>query len=98
MEIIESRDGDRVVLRIVGRLDTNTAPQLDSYLKTNVTSDGGLVLDMSELDYVSSAGLRVILATHKVMSNRGGLYVTNVKDTVMEVLEATGFTDVLNME
>lgn len=98
MEIIESRDGSRVVLKIVGRLDTNTSPQLDAYLKTNVTSDGGLVFDMSELDYVSSAGLRVILATHKVMVSRGGLVVTRVKDSVMEVLEATGFTDVLTIE
>ena len=85
MEIIESKDGNKVVLKIVGRLDTNTAPELDSYLKANVTSDAGMVFDLSELDYVSSAGLRVILATHKVMSSRGGLTITKPKDTVMEV-------------
>lgn len=98
MEIIESKDGNKVVLKIVGRLDTNTAPDLDSYLKANVTSDAGMVFDLSELDYVSSAGLRVILATHKVMSSRGGLTITKPKDTVMEVFEATGFSDVLDIQ
>ena len=58
----------------------------------------GLVLDLSELEYISSAGLRVLLAANKLMANHGGMSVRNVQDMVMEVLEATGFTDVLTME
>lgn len=97
MEIRESKEGNRTVLRIVGRLDTATAPDLDSNIRSNQIADG-LVLDLSELEYISSAGLRVLLAANKLMANHGGMSVRNVQDMVMEVLEATGFTDVLTME
>ena len=98
MTITKNASDGTLYITLEGRLDTNTAPELDSYLKANVTSDEGMVFDLSELDYVSSAGLRVILATHKVMSSRGGLVITKPKDTVMEVFEATGFTDVLDIQ
>lgn len=97
MEIAQSKDGSTTVLRISGRLDTNTAPELDAYLKANA-AEGGLELDLSDLDYVSSAGLRVILALHKAMANKGGFRITHTKDAVLEVFEATGFTDVMDIQ
>lgn len=97
MEIVECMDGRNMTLRLVGRLDTNTAPELDARIKTDIAEIDGLTLDMSDLEYVSSAGLRVILSTHKAMSKQGGMKVANVREAVMEVLEATGFTDVLDI-
>ncbi len=98
MEIIEKIEGSKRTLALKGRLDTNTAAELDAAVKTNLEGMDSLVLDMAELEYVSSAGLRVILSTHKVMSKLGGMTLINVGDTVMEVLEATGFVDVINIE
>lgn len=97
MEIKKFDEGDRTVLRIAGRLDTATAPELDSYVKSNQFGKG-LVLDLAYLEYISSAGLRVLLSIDKLMATRGGLTVRNIQDTVMEVLDATGFTDILTIE
>lgn len=97
MEINETKEEGKTVMSVSGRLDTKTAPELEARIKSGDV-DGGLVLDLSDLEYVSSAGLRVILATHKMMVNRGGLIVRNPQDTVMEVLDATGFTDVLDIQ
>ncbi len=98
MEIIEENAGNKRILKLKGKLDTNTAPELDAAVKTNLEGMNGLILDMAELEYISSAGLRVILSTHKIMSKLGGLTLINVGSTVMEVLEATGFVDVINIE
>ena len=97
MEIKKIDEGDRTVLRIAGRLDTATAPELDAYVKSNQFGKG-LVLDLAYLEYISSAGLRVLLSIDKLMATRGGLTVRNIQDTVMEVLDATGFTDILTIE
>ena len=97
MEIEETMEGRGAVLRIAGRIDTRTAPELDSRIRSLEAADG-LTLDLSGVEYVSSAGLRVLLAANKLMANRGGMTVRNVGDAVMEVLEATGFTEVLRIE
>lgn len=98
MEMRDTNEGGRKVLYVSGRLDTKTAPDLEARIKSGDLGEGGLTLDLSELEYVSSAGLRVILATHKMMANHGGLVVRNPQDTVMEVLDATGFTDILDIQ
>lgn len=97
MEIEEIRNGDETTLRIAGRLDTRTAPELDAWFRDDGDRTRRLVLDLSGLEYISSAGLRVVLALHKQMSKRGGLKVSGVADPVMEVLEATGFIDILEI-
>ena len=79
-----------------GRLDTMTAPELEKELKENYDSITGLVLDFKDLEYISSAGLRVLLSAHKALN--GKLVVKNVIDTVMEVFEITGFADILTIE
>ncbi len=97
MEIVEKIEGKKMTLALKGRLDTNSSPELDAAIKTNVEIEE-LILDLADLEYVSSAGLRVILSTHKVMSKKGGMTLINVGETVMEVLEATGFVDVINIQ
>lgn len=96
---IEKKDSE-LTAKIEGRLDTTTAPQLESELADNLKEDTTkLVLDMEELEYVSSAGLRVILSAHKKMAAKGGeLEVCNVKDIIMEVFEITGFADILTIK
>ena len=79
-----------------GRLDTTTAPQLDEFLSNNLMGVNALTLDCANLVYVSSAGLRVLLATHKKM--KGAMKLTNVQELVMEVFEITGFADILTIE
>lgn len=85
-------------LKISGRLDTTTAPQLEAELKQIVGEITELTLDFSELEYMSSAGLRVLLAAQKVMNNQGRMVVKNVNDAIMEVFEMTGFADILTIE
>ncbi len=97
MEIIQSIEGNKMTIALKGRLDTNTSSELDAAIRVMDTSVDSLVLDLAGLEYVSSAGLRVILSTHKMMSKHGGMTVINVGDVVMEVLEATGFVDVINI-
>lgn len=98
MNIIKNAENDTLTIAIEGRLDTNTAPQLESELKASVEGVKKLVLDFTKLEYVSSAGLRVILATQKLMNKQGSMVITNVKPTVMEVFEITGFVDILTIE
>ena len=86
-------------LRIVleGRLDTNTAPQLEAELKTSLSGITELELDFSGLEYISSAGLRVLLAAQKTMSRQGKMTIRNVNETIMEVFEITGFVEILTI-
>lgn len=97
MEIVQSKNGDTTVFKISGRLDIKTAPELDAYIKSNAI-DRGLELDLSELEYISSAGLRVILATYKLMQSKGGMRITHTNDVIMEIFEATSFTDVMDIQ
>ncbi len=98
MTITKTQNGSAYTVAVAGRLDTMTAPQLEAELNGVLGSADSLTLDFSKLDYISSAGLRVLLSAHKVMSAKDGLTVTNVNDIVQEVLDVTGFSDILNIE
>lgn len=98
MKIEKSVKDGRVCYALEGRLDTTTAPELEEALKQGLEGATGLTMDFSKLDYISSAGLRVLLSAHKAMSDKGGMKVTNVNDMVREVFEVTGFSDILDIE
>lgn len=98
MTINKTEDGTTLVLALEGRLDTTTAPELEAVLKESLNGVGALVLDMEGLVYLSSAGLRVILGAQKQMNRQGTMVVRYVNDTIMEVFEVTGFTDILTIE
>ena len=98
MTINKQQNGAALTLALEGRLDTTTAPQLEAELKASLNGAESLILDFSKLDYISSAGLRVLLYAHKAMSGKGGMKVTNVNEIVQEVFEVTGFADVLTVE
>ena len=85
-------------LKIIGRLDTSTAPELEATIDGCVAGIKELVLDCSELEYVSSAGLRVILKAQKLMNAQGNMKLTHVNETIMEVFDITGFLDILTIE
>ena len=94
-----TKTAENGVLRIAleGRLDTNTAPQLEAELKTSLSGITELELDFSGLEYISSAGLRVLLAAQKTMSRQGKMTIRNVNETIMEVFEITGFVEILTI-
>lgn len=98
MEINKQKDGANLTIGLDGRLDTNTAPELENELRDNLSDVTNLVLDLKNLAYLSSAGLRVILGAQKQMNKQGNMTVKNVNETVMEVFEVTGFSDILNIE
>ena len=98
MEIIKEGSGAALTIRLRGRLDTATAPQLEGELKTSLAGVQKLVLDLEELEYISSAGLRVLLSTQKTMKKQGSMVVRHVSPIVMEVFEMTGFSDFLTIE
>ena len=98
MKITKSKENSALTLAINGRLDTNTAPELETELKASLNGIETLVIDMEELAYLSSAGLRVILAAQKQMNKQGRMIIRKVNDMVMEVFEVTGFTDILTIE
>ena len=96
---IEMKKTDaEVVLEVSGRLDTTTAPVLDKTISENVSEDANLVLNLKELVYISSAGLRVLLSAQKRMQKRGSMKLKNVCEEVMEVFEMTGFADILEIQ
>lgn len=98
MTINVEKNNETVVLKIEGRLDTVTAPQLESEIAALSADVKSLVLDMEQLEYVSSAGLRVILSAQKKMSKVGNMKLVSVGEAVMEVFEITGFADILTIE
>ena len=98
MTITKTQNGTDLTLALEGRLDTMTAPDLEAELKKSMDGVETLTLDFSKLDYISSAGLRVLLSAHKLMSAKGGMKVTNVNEIVQEVFEVTGFADILTIE
>jgi len=99
MDIKKSKQNDNLVVSIKGRLDTNTAPELEKSVSDSLSSIKTLTLDLVNLDYISSAGLRVILTLHKTMSAQGAsLVVAHPKDEVMEVFDMTGFSSFLTIE
>ena len=96
--VIGVTDDGCLTLELEGRLDTTTAPELENVIKKGLEGVDRLVLDMEGLAYLSSAGLRVILAAQKQMNRQGTMTVRNVCGTIMEVFEVTGFTDILTIE
>ena len=98
MTITKELNGKDLQIAVEGRLDTVTAPELEAELKASMDAADTLVIDFSKLEYISSAGLRVLLSAHKAMSAKGGLKVTHVNEIVQEVFEVTGFSDVLTIE
>ena len=86
------------VLKVSGRLDTTTAPSLETAVSEVVGTCENLVLDFAGLEYISSAGLRVILKAQKAMAAKGGMKVLHVNETIMEIFEITGFSDILTIE
>ena len=98
MEIIKNVDGELLNIELVGRLDTTTAPELEEVLSTSLNDIKEFVLDFDKLEYISSAGLRVLLSAQKIMNNQGGMKIINVIPEIMEVFEMTGFVDILTIE
>lgn len=98
MTITKSLVGKETTLSLAGRLDTTTAPQLETELKTTLDGVTSLVFDFSALEYISSAGLRVILSAQKVMTKQGAMVIRGANETIMEVFEVTGFIDILTIE
>lgn len=99
MTINSSKKGGRLTISVSGRVDTNTAPEFEKKVKELLPDIREIVFDLKDMEYVSSAGLRVFLSLHKIMNGQGGsMVLTNVGETVMEVFEITGFTDILTIK
>ena len=98
MEIKKTLNGNELLVAVEGRLDTTTAPQLEENVRSSIDGMKSLVFDFEKLGYISSAGLRVLLAMQKIMNKQGSMTIRNVNETVMEVFEVTGFVDILTIE
>ena len=98
MDMEKQKDGKKLDVKLTGRLDSKTAPELKETLDNELNGIEELTFDLSDLIYISSAGLRVILSAQKTMNKQGFMKVTNVQDIVMEVFESTGFVDILTIE
>ena len=98
MTLNKNQQGAALEIAVEGRLDTMTAPELEAELKNSLDNVDSLVLDFSKLDYISSAGLRVLLSAHKVMMGKGGMKIKGVNEIVQEVFDVTGFADILTIE
>ena len=97
MTIAKTREGGKLTLALEGRLDTTTAPQLEAEVK-HLDGVTELVLDFEKLEYLSSAGLRVILAAQKIMNRQGKLLICHVNATILEIFEVTGFCDIFTVQ
>ena len=98
MIIQKTVNGTTLAMKLEGRLDTTTSPKLEEELRGSVDGITSLVIDFEKLEYISSAGLRVLLAMQKIMNRQGQVLLKNVSETVMEVFEVTGFSDILTIE
>lgn len=98
MELTKIKLENKLNITIAGRLDTTTAPKLENELKDSLDGVTELVLDFEKLEYVSSAGLRVLLSAQKVMNKQGKMVIHNVCPDIMEVFDITGFSDILTIE
>ena len=98
MNITKKTDGTVLYLALDGRLDTTTAPQLEAEHKGSLDGITELNMDFEKLEYLSSAGLRVLLAAQKVMNKQGSMVVLHVNETIQEVFEVTGFVDILTIQ
>lgn len=98
MRINKTEDGSEMQINLEGRLDTITAPQLEAEFKSNIGGVAELIIDLADLTYISSAGLRVLLSAQKVMNKQGNMIIRNVNQDIMDIFEVTGFSDILNIE
>lgn len=98
MTIEKKIENSTVTLKLTGRLDTTTAPELEKTLDSVLDGARDLIFDMTGLEYISSAGLRVILKAQKAMNSQGSMKLTGVNDSIMEVFDITGFLDILTIE
>ena len=98
MKISKTQNGTELAVALEGRLDTVTAPELEKELKGSLDGVSELTLDFAGLEYISSAGLRVLLSAQKIMNKQGEMKIKNVNETIAEIFEVTGFTDILTIE
>ena len=98
LNIEKKTSGSELTVALTGRLDTTTAPELETVIKSSLDGVTALNIDMEALEYISSAGLRVLLSAQKIMNKQGEMKVTHVNETIMEIFEVTGFSDILNIE
>ena len=98
MTINQNKNGSKLVLEVEGRLDTTTAPQLESEIKSSISGITELEFDFSKLDYISSAGLRVLLSAQKIMNKQGSMVIHGASENLMEIFDVTGFIDILTIE
>ena len=98
MTVEIKRHAEETIIKLAGRLDTTTAPSLDKTIQGDIGDVKNLILDFKELEYISSAGLRVLLGAQKKLQKVGSMKVTNVREEVMEIFEMTGFADILTIE
>ena len=98
MEIITNKNESFCEIALIGRLDTTTAPQFEAEINSSLDGVTELVLNFEKLEYISSAGLRVILAAQKIMNGKGKMVIKNVCEDIQEVFEITGFSDILTIE
>lgn len=98
LNINKTKEGSKLNITVEGRLDTTTAPELEAVIKDEINGVTELVIDLGKLEYISSAGLRVLLAAQKIMMKQGQMVVTNPNDVIKEIFEVTGFSDILTIE
>ena len=98
MTVDKTKKGTSVTYAVSGRLDTTSAPELEKIIKTELDGITELIFDFSGLDYISSAGLRILLAAQKTMNAQGAMKVTGVNEIVSEIFDVTGFSDILTIE
>ena len=98
LDIKKTVEGGMAIFSLSGRLDTTTAPDLEKEIMSSTDGITDLELDMQKLDYISSAGLRVLLAAQKLMNKQGKMTIRNANESVMEIFEVTGFSDILSIE
>ena len=98
MKIEKVQNGKSLVIALEGRLDTTTAPELEAAIKESIEGINDFALDFAKLEYISSAGLRVLLSAQKTMNKQGKMVVKNVCDEIQEVFDITGFADILTIE
>ncbi len=98
MQIVKTKNDAAMTVAIQGRLETTTSPELEAIVKNELDGVSALVFDFTELEYISSAGLRVLLAAQKIMNQQGSMKVVGANQIVLEIFEVTGFSDILTIE
>jgi anti-sigma B factor antagonist len=98
MNITKTLENGTLTVLLDGKMDTGTTPRVSEEIEADIAGAEKIIIDMKDLKYISSAGLRLLLSLHKRMSQKGGMVIKNVNETNMEILEFTGFVDILNIE